>query len=184
MIPDDQAIHILKTIARARLQPTSGEPIPDASVLLALSAAFEPSPLTAVSEADLARAALDLPPRTPPSPNPSKSCPLNPPPALNATSTPGPSPSPPPPSSSSKPASNSSSIPTANGPSNSTKNPLPTAPSSSSSSASSHSSTNKRASGVKEQRAKPSCSKWRSLVRTSLKPSRRMVCIETQSAKL
>jgi hypothetical protein len=60
MIPDDQAIHILKTIARARLQPTSGEPIPDASVLLALSAAFEPSPLTAVSEADLARAALDL----------------------------------------------------------------------------------------------------------------------------
>jgi len=60
MTTDDQSILILKTIARARLQPTSGEPIPDASVLLALSAAFEPSPLTAVSEADLARAALDL----------------------------------------------------------------------------------------------------------------------------
>lgn len=60
MIPDDQAIHILKTIAHARLQPTSGEPIPDSSALLALSAAFEPPPPTSVSEADLARAALDL----------------------------------------------------------------------------------------------------------------------------
>ena len=60
MIPDDQAIHILKTIARARLQPTSGETIPDSSVLLDLSAAFEPLPPTSVSEADLARAALDL----------------------------------------------------------------------------------------------------------------------------
>jgi len=59
MIPDDQAIHILKTVARDRLQPTSGEPIPDSSAFLALSAAFEPPPIS-VSEADLARAALDL----------------------------------------------------------------------------------------------------------------------------
>lgn len=35
-----------------------------------------------------------------------------------------------------------------------------------------------------ERARKPSCSKWRSLVNTSVKPECRMVCIEMQSVRL
>lgn len=59
---DATAIHILRTIAKARLQPIAAEPTsPDAADLrVALVTAFGDSPQGPASQGDLARAALDL----------------------------------------------------------------------------------------------------------------------------
>src|SRR5271166_2967186 len=61
MVTDDEiSISILKSIAQARLGPAAGELPPDPELRSALAAAFGSPEPTSASEAELARAALDL----------------------------------------------------------------------------------------------------------------------------
>ena len=60
IVNDSFSIHILKTIAQARLRPTAPDLAPTPDLRAALAAAFDYPPHAATSEGDLARAALDL----------------------------------------------------------------------------------------------------------------------------
>lgn len=57
---DDISISILKTIAKARLGPATGELPPNPELRFALTTAFGSSGSEPANEGDLARAALDL----------------------------------------------------------------------------------------------------------------------------
>jgi hypothetical protein len=59
-LDDATSIHILKTIAQTQLRPTAPDLTPTPDLRAALAAAFDNPPHVRATEADLARAALDL----------------------------------------------------------------------------------------------------------------------------
>jgi len=89
-LDDAAAIHILQTIAQARLQSAASPPTADLRATLA--AVFPDAPPTPASEGDLAAPRSPCSPKTPPTPSLSRSWPANPPPARTDTSIPEPSP--------------------------------------------------------------------------------------------